>query len=243
MASRTYSHYCAIARALDVLGERWTLLLLRELLSGPKRFTDLLEGLPGVGTGLLSSRLRELEREEVIARRKLPAPAASVVYELTDSGRRVEPVLLGLARWGMDRLGPPRADDAFRLRWAITAMSTLFDADAATGAKETYEFLIGDEQFHVRVDDGRVDVFDGPAAQPALRIRSDPETFLAALSSPKRWQPGVHAGLKVEGDPETLERCLRVFAPTVPTLAGRSLRAGGRRARRAVHQARHHTVR
>lgn len=221
MAARSYSHYCAVARALDVLGERWTLLLIRELLPGPQRFTDLLLGLPGIGTGLLSDRLRTLEHEGVVSRRKLPTPAASVVYELTESGRQVEPIVLGLARWGMDRLGAPRPHDAFRVRWAIVAMSTLFDAREAAGLDETYEFVIGDDQFHVRVDDGRVDVLDGPAVDPDLRIRGDSETFLTALSSGKRWKPGVRGGLQIEGDPAAMEHCRRVFAPTVPTLANR----------------------
>src|SRR5436305_13119860 len=155
--ARSYSHFCAIARALDALGERWSLLLLREMFFGPKRFAELQQGLPGIGTGVLSQRLRELEQGGVIARRRLPPPAASVVYELTESGRAVDPILVALARWGMDRLDEPRPDDAFRVLWAMYGMRTLFDAEAAAGLRESYEIRIGVEPFHVLFTDWRAE--------------------------------------------------------------------------------------
>src|SRR3954465_14659960 len=101
MSKRSYNQHCAMARALDALGERWTLLVIRELLPGPKRYKDLLEGLPGIGTNLLAARLRDLEAAGAIQRRMLPPPAGAVVYELTDSGRELESVVLDLARWGL----------------------------------------------------------------------------------------------------------------------------------------------
>ena len=119
----------------------------------------------------------------------------------------------------MDRLDEPRPDDAFRVLWAMNGMRTLFDAEAAAGLRETYEFCIGDEHFHVRIDDGRVEVLDGPADDAVLRICSDADTFLAALSSTRAPD---RSGLVVEGDRGALERCRRVFAPTVPALARRS---------------------
>src|SRR3712207_6674695 len=100
MSGRSYDQFCALAKALDVLGERWTLLVVRELLLGPKRYSDLLEGLPGIGTNLLATRLKTLEANGLVARRRLPAPAASTVYELTDRGRGLEPALYELMRWG-----------------------------------------------------------------------------------------------------------------------------------------------
>src|SRR5215217_7201539 len=117
MSRRSYRQYCAMARALDVLGERWTLLIVRELLTGPKRFKDLLGGLPGIGTNLLAGRLKELEGEGLLRRTTLPPPAGSAVYELTGRGRDLEPVLMGLARWGVDLLGEPRPGEAFKPAW------------------------------------------------------------------------------------------------------------------------------
>src|SRR3954451_13767324 len=126
MSKRSYNQYCAMARALDALGERWTLLVIRELLSGPKRFKDLLEGLPGIGTNLLAARLKNLESEGLLCRVTLPPPAGSTVYELTERGREIEPVLIGLARWGLGLLGAPRPSDVFRPVWAVQAMKATF---------------------------------------------------------------------------------------------------------------------
>src|ERR687884_1369381 len=100
MTARSYRQFCGIARALDLVGERWALLVVRELVIGPKRFTDLRQGLPGIATNVLSQRLRQLERDGVVARRTLPPPAASTVYELSDYGQELVPILLALGRWG-----------------------------------------------------------------------------------------------------------------------------------------------
>src|SRR5881398_167543 len=111
---RSYRQSCGIARALDLVGERWALLVVRELVLGPKRFTDLRHGLPGIGTNILAGRLRELERAGVIRRRTLPPPAASAVYELTEYGRDLEPVMLALGRWGARTLGERRPEQSMR---------------------------------------------------------------------------------------------------------------------------------
>src|SRR5262245_63048394 len=108
---RSYRQYCAVARGLDVVGERWTLLIVRDLLVGPKRYTDLLDGLPGIGTNLLAARLRELEQGGVVRRTVLPPPAGSTVYELTEVGRALEPVVMALGRWGVRFLDNPREGD------------------------------------------------------------------------------------------------------------------------------------
>src|SRR5688572_22779601 len=126
MARRTYRQYCGVASALDVVGERWTLLVVRELLLGPRRYTDLARGLPGIGEGLLAARLRDLEARGLVGRRKLFPPASSVVYELTEAGRELEPILDGLARWGARWLGTPTDADAIRPRWVMLAMKTRF---------------------------------------------------------------------------------------------------------------------
>src|SRR5919106_6337398 len=127
---RTYGDRCGIARALDQVGERWALLVVRELLLGPKRFTDLRAGLPHVSPDVLAQRLRELERDGVVRRRKLAPPAASRVYELTDRGRELEPVLLALGEWGSAAPVPP-GSPRLGVDSTIIALRTLFDARAA----------------------------------------------------------------------------------------------------------------
>src|SRR2546427_938425 len=112
---RSYNQFCPAARALDAVGERWSLLIVRDLLAGPKRFKELREGLPGIATNLLSSRLRSLEREGVLRKTELPPPAGSVVYELTERGLALQPLLRELASWGTPRLGKPRRTDSVDL--------------------------------------------------------------------------------------------------------------------------------
>lgn len=217
MSPRTYGQYCGLANALDVLGERWTLLVLRELLTGPKRFSDVLDGLPGVGTGLLTTRLRQLEAEGLIARRRLRPPAGSVVYELDDAGRELEPVLYGLARWGSARLGPPSEEQAFRPHWAMIAMRGSHDPEAAAGIDQVHEFAIGDELFHATVEDGRVELHDGPGRRPDVRVHADPRTFAELAHDPRTAQAALTDGrLTVEGDRDAIRSCLAIFAPARP---------------------------
>src|SRR5215207_2311211 len=135
---RTYGDRCGVARALDVVGERWALLVVRDLLLGPKRFTDLRAGLPHVSPDVLSQRLRELEQAGIVRRGKLPPPAASRVYELTDRGRALEPALLALGRWGA-RVPMPAPDAPLGADSTVLALKTLFDPAAATGLDATYE--------------------------------------------------------------------------------------------------------
>ena len=212
MSRRSYGQYCAMARALDVLGERWTLLIVRELLTGPKRFKDLLEGLPGIGTNPLAGRLKELEGEGLLRRTTLPPPAGSAVYELTGRGRELEPVLMGLARWGVDLLGEPRPDEAFKPAWAVQAMKATFRSEAARWVRETYEFRVGEDVFHVRVDDGVSEPEYGPAWEPDLVLRTDSDTFLALVSGRIETSDAIEAGrLDIEGDAEALARAGEIF--------------------------------
>lgn len=217
MAQRTYGQFCGLAHALDLVGERWTLLVLRELLMGPQRFTDLLDALPGVGTGLLTSRLRTLEGEGLIGRRRLRPPAGSAVYELTEAGRGLEPALLGLARWGAARLGPPRDDQAFRPRWAMVAMRASYDAAAAQGVRESYEFDVDDDVFHAVVDDGALEILDGPAHRADVRLRTDAATFARLAHDPATARAALTDGrLTVEGDRSAVRNCMAIFAPARP---------------------------
>jgi DNA-binding HxlR family transcriptional regulator/putative sterol carrier protein len=212
VSRRSYRQYCAMARALDVLGERWTLLIVRELLTGPKRFKDLLDGLPGIGTNLLAGRLKELEGEGLLRRTTLPPPAGSAVYELTGRGRDLEPVLMGLARWGVDLLGQPRPGEAFKPAWAAQAMKATFRPEAARWVRETYEFRVGEDVFHVRVDDGVSEPEYGPGWEPDLILKTDPDTFLELVSGRIEASDAIEAGrLDVEGDAEALARAGEIF--------------------------------
>src|ERR1041385_5643147 len=137
MTSRSYDQFCGVARALDLVGERWALLLVRDLLLSPKRFTDLRRGLPGIGTNVLAARLKELERAGVIARRTLPPPAASIVYELTEYGRALEGPLLALGRWGAVSMGRREDRQALRSEWLAVALKAFFRPEAAADLRAT----------------------------------------------------------------------------------------------------------
>jgi DNA-binding HxlR family transcriptional regulator/putative sterol carrier protein len=212
MSKRSYNQYCAVARALDLVGERWTLLVVRELLTGPKRFKDLLEGLPGIGTNLLTTRLKDLERYRVVHRVTLPPPAASKVYELTELGRSLEPVIATLGRWGLEFLGAPDQEDDLRPAWAMVAMRSALKQEAARGLQETYEFHIDEEAFHLRVTDGEVEALQGPAVDPDLVLTGATQDFLALTAGQVEPAEVLDSGeIRIEGDQETLARCLEVL--------------------------------
>jgi DNA-binding HxlR family transcriptional regulator/putative sterol carrier protein len=212
MSKRSYNQYCAVARALDLIGERWTLLVVRELLTGPKRFKDLLEGLPGIGTNLLTTRLKDLERYRVVHRVTLPPPAASKVYELTELGRSLEPVIATLGRWGLEFLGAPDQEDDLRPAWAMVAMRSALKQEAARGLQETYEFHIDEEAFHLRVTDGEVEALQGPAVDPDLVLTGATQDFLALTAGQVEPAEVLDSGeIRIEGDQETLARCLEVL--------------------------------
>src|SRR3954465_11755567 len=139
--------YCPMAHALRLVGERWSLLIVRELLHGPKRYTDLTKGLPGIGTNILAGRLRDLETAGVLEKRKLPPPYASTVYELTPYGRELDEVLFALGRWGARSLGPPVFEEELSAEWGLNALPALCDPEAARELNETYVLKIGDDVF------------------------------------------------------------------------------------------------
>jgi DNA-binding HxlR family transcriptional regulator len=211
MAKR-YSQYCPIAHALELVGDRWALLVVRELIDGPKRYTDLLEGLPGCGTNILAARLRALETANVVQKRKLPPPAASTVYELTDYGRELEEAMFALARWGARSLGPPAEDEKLVPGWSVNAMRATFDPAAARGVRATYELRVGGEVTRVRVERGKVEPAAGPAERPDAVIETDPSTLFELVSRRLVPAEAVAAGrARVEGDPEALDRFVSMF--------------------------------
>ena len=209
---RSYDQYCAVARGLDVIGDRWTLLLVRDLLLGPKRYTDLLGGLPGIGTNLLADRLRELEGAGLIERTILPPPAGSAVYQLTETGKALEPVMQALGRWGARFLGAPRKTDVLVPRAYFVAMRGTFNSEAAAGINETYEVRIADLVFEVRVEQGRLTTSEGRATTPDVVMTTDVETLNAVLFGLLTPAAALDGGrVQIKGDPNALKRFVGLF--------------------------------
>jgi hypothetical protein len=179
---------------------------------GPKRFTDLLPALPGIGKNLLAARLRHLEEQGLLRRRALPPPAGSRVYELTDDGRALGPVLAELGRWGIERLGSPPSGVLFRPAWAMFPLSYMADTEATRGVNETYEFRVGDETFQLRVRDGAVQSRAGAAAEPDLVIEMSAETLRHLFAGDLDAVDALTQGrVKVDGPPEVLQRALAIL--------------------------------
>jgi DNA-binding HxlR family transcriptional regulator len=176
---RSYEDSCGIARALDTVGERWALMVVRELLLGPKRFTDLRAGLPRIGPDMLAARLRELEDAGLVVQRRLAPPAARTVYELTARGRELEPVLHALGRWGSRQTlapdPPPLSPDA-----TVVAMQTMFEPDPSARSGAIALRLDGHE-FSLRADSDRLVAMAGSGARPVATVETDPGTLSAVL--------------------------------------------------------------
>ena len=220
MGKRSYEQHCTVARALDVVGERWTLLLVRELLTGPKRFKDLCWGLPGIGTNLLAERLKALEEHGILGRGTLPPPAGSGVYELTELGRSLEPVVVALSRWGSRLIEDPRDGDESRPAWAAMALRSLFEPGATVGLREIYEFRIDGVAFYLRVDDGAVEARQGSAEAPDVVVFGGAEIFLALTSGQLAPEAALESGeIQMEGggDGEARARCLQMLGSASAT--------------------------
>lgn len=213
MPEHRYQQYCGLARALDVVGDRWTLLIVRELLLGPRRFTDLVDGLPGISRNLLTERLRELERDRVVARQELPPPAARQVYELTQDGRDLADAMVPLVAWGARRLGSRRPEESFCPHWAALAMATFADLDAADGLTESYQYVVGDSAFYFLVDDGTVKLVYGQAPDPAVTLTTDEQTWADLASGKTTGSEAVAAGdLTVTGERPAVRRLAAIFS-------------------------------
>ena len=208
---RSYDDGCAAAHALDLVGERWALLVVRELLLGPKRFTDLRAGLPGASPNVLAQRLRELEGAGVVVRRKLPPPAASRVYELTDWGKDLEPVIIRLGRWGVRSPSKPR-DAEIGVDSLILSFRTMFDPRAAKGIEASYEVRLGEDRFRAEVADGHFEIERGGAEEPDAIMESEPGTLAALVYEGRDLADALRTGeIKIEGDRPAVERFLTLF--------------------------------
>jgi DNA-binding HxlR family transcriptional regulator len=206
--SKYYGQYCPVAHALDLVGDRWALLIVRELMHGPKRYTDLNEVLPRMGTNSLAARLRDLESAGIVVKRKLPPPFASRVYELTEYGRGLRSTLRELALWGARSLGPPTAEDELFPGWLANALDIVLAEHAPTGR---FEFRIGDEVASVVDGEAR----EGPADEPDVIVEGEPEGFFYLVVD------GRLDLVTVKGDRGLLEQLLEAAAEQrgVPTPA------------------------
>src|ERR1044071_128601 len=211
MTTRSYEQYCAIAKALDLVGERWTLLIARELLGGPKRYTDLLSGIPGIATDMLAARLKSLEEFELVEKRTLPPPAASVVYELPPHGRKLESTLRDLAIFGASFLDRRRGE-AFRIQWLAFPLRMMFRPERAAGKKLIVQFETNGEGPHARVNDGAIETELGPAASPDVVVAGDISTLaLASRDRNAAREAKAKGKLKVTGSKEAVAGYAAMF--------------------------------
>ncbi|AVV46783.1 hypothetical protein C6376_41145 [Streptomyces sp. P3] len=216
--ARTYGQMCPLARSLDVLGERWTLLIVRELLLGPKRFKDLVDTLPALGPNRLTTRLRSLEDAGIVRRATLPPPAGVAVYELTERGAGLEEPLAALARWGLALPPSPEIDPkTTRVDLIALSVASVVSPDKLVGLKEIYEMHVGRATFHIEIADGRMRTRSGPApVRPDLEITCRVRTFLQLIFGGTRAVDAVRSGdLQVAvGTDELVERAFDLMSGT-----------------------------
>jgi DNA-binding HxlR family transcriptional regulator len=211
VVKRAYGQYCGFARALEAVGERWALMIVRDLLVGPKRFSELLRGLPGIPTNILTARLKELEEAGIVQRRAMPRPGGGVVYELTEEGAGLEDAVLALGRWGAQRLGTPRKGEIVTPDSIATGLRTTFKPEFAGRRNVSYVLKLGDVEVSAVVQDGKVTVDRGPLRDPDLVIEAGPilRPLLAREIAP---QEALRKKLiRISGDPRLLDRFVRIF--------------------------------
>lgn len=211
MVSRGYGQYCGFARALELVGARWALLVIRDLLVGPKRFSELQRGLPRIPSNVLTSRLKELEEGGIVARRAQSLPAGGSVYELTPDGRDLEAAVIALGKWGAKRLGAPRPAEVMTPDSMAMALRSIFVADAAVDCDLSFELHIGEIVVNARVHDGAVDVGKGPLPQPDLIVEAGPQIralFAGELTPAAALRSGA---VRVRGKRALLGRFVALF--------------------------------
>ena len=202
MTERSYDQYCGLAGTLDLVGERWTLLIVRELMSGPKRYTDLADGLRGIGTSLLAKRLSKLEGAGVIQRRLLPPPAATTVYELAPAGHELGVALAPLISWGLRHAVPETPGTRqVNAAWCVLPFTHAVDPLALTGIEATYEFRVGDSSALLIVHDGRAESRPPGTIDPDTVISMDAATVAALGAGRRTFQEAAADGsITVDGD-------------------------------------------
>ncbi len=219
-AKRSYGDACGIARALDVVGERWALMIVRELLLSPKRFTDIRAGLPHLGSDMLAQRLRDLEQSGLVQHRKLPPPYSVQVYELTARGRALEPVLIELGRWGGANAPPPADDMCMSTDAHVVSLRTLFDPERAGDFTARIVLHLGGCPFVVEIADGRIEAGYGESPEADAAIETDPSTLIEVLHGHRPLDDALAAGdLRIEGDEQVVRRFSELFPLPAPAAA------------------------
>jgi DNA-binding HxlR family transcriptional regulator len=204
---RSYEQYCAVAKALDVVGDRWTLLIVRELLlQGPCRYTDLRYGLPGIATNLLADRLRELEDAGVVRRYDAPPPIATALYELTPRGRDLLPVLDALGGWGAELMAQPVEGEAFRSHWLAFPVAHLLKDSDPGAAAIAIEVRTGDQPVIIETAEGAVRARPGAAEEPDMILTGPPGPILGVLTGRLDITEATKRGLRLGGDVHVLRR-------------------------------------
>jgi DNA-binding HxlR family transcriptional regulator len=210
---RQYGQFCGLAAALDIIGERWTLLIVRELMISPARFSQISENLPGIGPNLLTDRLKFLSERGLIESCPVPGDARGKQYRLTSVGEALRPSLLMLARWGMQFLTEEDAVSGIsRAAWGFLAVQAMIDESKLPEIDESYEFRVDGEVFHIAVANGRALARRGPAEDPAIVVNTAAATFVrigAKMLTP--FDAVVSAELKIDGDPKAVARCTRLI--------------------------------
>jgi DNA-binding HxlR family transcriptional regulator len=216
--SRGYHQFCGLARALDLIGGRWALLIIRDLLTGPKRFSELQEGLPGVPTNVLTARLRELEDEGIVLRRAASRPGGGVVYDLTDFGRELEQPIMRLGFWGAKAMGPMNADDHFSIDSLALALRGSFHPEHADKRPRLYEFKVEGQSLRALVADGKVLVPSDSTDEPDLTVEAEADVLAAVLSGALSLEGARKTGrLLTRGPKSQAARMLALFR--FPSLA------------------------
>jgi DNA-binding HxlR family transcriptional regulator len=209
--TRAHDDGCGIAHASDLLGQRWALLVVRELLLGPKRFTDLRTGIPDVSPSVLGQRLRELEGTGIVGRRKLAPPAAAQVYELTDWGRELEPAVLALGRWASHSRSFP-VGAAMGTDSLVLALKATFQPEKADGLDARYELWLGEMPYEIRVRDRAFEAGRGESTSAGATIRTDPDQLAGVVFGGNPFGKAVESGaLEVEGDRRSVSALFRAL--------------------------------
>jgi DNA-binding HxlR family transcriptional regulator/putative sterol carrier protein len=222
---RSYGDGCGIAHALDLVGERWALLVVRELVLGPKRFTDLRGGLPKASPNVLAQRLRELEQAGIVRRRRLPPPAGSSVYELTEWGLELEPIVVALGGWALRSPSFPE-DAPVSVDSVALALTSMFNADAADGFNAVIELRLGENRFRIRVADGRIELARGEADDRDAIIDADLDSLRAVLWQGRELAEALRDGdIRIEGDRRAVARFVLLF-PQPESAAPAAVAAG-----------------
>lgn len=218
MSKRTYDQYCALAKALDVVGERWTLLIVRELFAGPQRFSDLLQTLPGIGNGLLATRLNEMQVAGLIEITELPPPAASRVYQLTRRGRQLDEAVTALGRWGADLLAssdaePEQHQHPLWLLQSLAARTRRSSEPSSEQSRVDVDVLLDGQLHHVRIRSGRAIAGRGPHPQPQAQIAASSETLYALSKRHMLIEDAIKAGrVEIKGNQEAARCVLQILA-------------------------------